>query len=90
MSKSDPRDALEDIVSDLKKTFKRYDRTARRKAWDSLSKPRGKELVRGLLLNPERPVVGLPRLLSFKEWLATSVQVQVQQSMGWPSDQHGI
>lgn len=74
MSKSDPRDALSDIVYNLKSIFGRYDRTARRKAWDALEKPAGQKLVRGLVTNPERPIVGLPKLLSFKEWLETYQQ----------------
>jgi hypothetical protein len=69
MSKSDPRDALSDIVHNLKSTFGRYNRTARRKAWDALEKPAGKKVVRDLVMNPKRPILGLPKLLSFKEWL---------------------
>jgi hypothetical protein len=69
MSKNDPRDALSDIVHSLKPIFGRYNRTARRKAWTALEKPQGKKLINNLLLNPNRPIVGLPKLLSFKEWL---------------------
>ena len=69
MSKSDPRDALEDMVKGLKSTFGQYNRTARRKAWHAIERPAGKRLIDSLILNPKRPVVGLPRLLSFKEWL---------------------
>jgi len=72
MSKSDPRDALHDITFGLKSVFGRYDRTARRKAWEALQKPKGKKLIQGLLLNPSKPVVGLPRLMSFKEWIEKS------------------
>ena len=69
MSKSDPRDALSDLVAGIKSTFGRYNRTARRKAWHAIERPAGKNLIDGLILNPKKPVVGLPRLLSFKEWL---------------------
>lgn len=69
MSKSDARDALSDIMHSLKSVFGRYDRAARRKAWKAIEKPAGERLVKSLLLNPKRPVIGLPRLLSFKEWL---------------------
>jgi len=82
MSKSDPRDALHDIVYGLKSVFAQYNRTARKKAWDVTQKPEGKRLIDSLLLNPSRPVVGLPRLLKapehtplkgkFKEWLDTT------------------
>ena len=72
MSKSDPRDALSDIMSGIKSTFGRYNRTARRKAWHAIERPAGKRLIDALILNPKKPVVGLPRLLSFKEWLKES------------------
>ena len=69
MSRNDPRDALHDIVHNLKSIFGRYDRTARRKAWKAIEKPAGERLLKNLIMNPKRPVVGIPRLLSFKEWL---------------------
>ena len=68
MSKSDPRDALKDMVNSLASTFKRYDRTARTKAWKSLSSSGGKQYVDKLLNSPTRPIVGVERLLRFKEW----------------------
>jgi hypothetical protein len=69
MSKNDARDTLSDIVHSLKSVFGRYNRSTRKKAWGALEKPAGKRLVNSLLLNPNRPIVGLPRLLNFKEWL---------------------
>lgn len=72
MSKNDPRDALQDIVQSLKTIFGRYDRTARRTAWKALEKPEGKKLVDDLILNPSRPVRGIPKLLGFKEWLEST------------------
>lgn len=74
MSKSDPRDVLNDIVMSLKSTFGRYNRAARRKAWSAIKRPGGQKLIDGLLLNPNKPVIGLPRLLSFKEWLENEVR----------------
>jgi hypothetical protein len=68
MSSSDPRDALKDMVHSLASTFKRYDRRARTKAWNSLSSSGGKQYVSKLLNSPSRPIVGVERLLKFKEW----------------------
>lgn len=69
MIKSDSRAALEDIVLSLKRVFKDYDRGSRAKAWKAIQTGKGKEIVDSLLVNPSRPIIGLPRLLHFKEWL---------------------
>lgn len=69
MSKNDARDTLSDIVHSLKSIFGRYDRATRRKAWKAIENPSGKKLINNLLLNPNRPTIGLPRLLKFKEWI---------------------
>jgi len=68
MSSSDPRKALKDMTKDLASIFKRYDRRARHKAWDSLTSSEGKRFVGKLLNSPTRPIVGVERLLRFKEW----------------------
>jgi len=75
MSKNDPRDALADMVHSLKSIFGRYNRPTRRKAWKALENQGGKKLISDLLLNPNRPVVGIPRLLRFKEWLEAQDEV---------------
>ena len=75
MSKNDARDTLSDIVHSLKSIFGRYNRTARRKAWKAIENPSGKKLINNLLLNPNRPTVGLPRLLRFKEWMDTQDEI---------------
>lgn len=74
MSRNDPRDALTDMVKGLTSTFKQYDMTARRKAWQALTSAAGKAQVEKLITSPGRPVVGLSRLLSFKEWLANQAE----------------
>lgn len=66
---SDPRDALTSIVGGLQSSFKRFTRAARQKAWRSLHTGPGKEKISALLNNPSQQVRGLPKLLSFKEWL---------------------
>jgi hypothetical protein len=72
MSSSDPRDALTDLISCLQNTFKRYDRSARTKAWRALQVGKGKEEVNRLLNSPGQQVTGIPGLLKFKEWLAAN------------------
>jgi hypothetical protein len=72
MSSSDPRDALKDMVHSLKGIFGKYDRRARKDAWASLTSSEGQKTVKRLLDSPKRPVVGIPRLLRFKEWFNES------------------
>ena len=70
--KGDSRKALTDMVYGLRDTFKQYDKGSRTKAWKSLQSGAGKDLIDKLLVNPSKPIVGLPRLLHFKEWLEKS------------------
>jgi hypothetical protein len=70
MASSDPRKALEAIVGSLQSTFKKFDRSARKKALVALQSRKGKSEINGLLTNPSQQVTGLPRLLSFKEWVS--------------------
>lgn len=70
MSDTDPRKALAAIIGGLQSSFKRFDRTARKKAWKSLQTGKGKKEIESLLDNPSYQVTGIPRLLSFKEWLS--------------------
>ncbi len=69
MSSSDPRDALKAMVNSLKGIFGRYDRRARKDAWSSLTSSEGQKTIKKILDSPGRPVIGIPRLLRFKEWL---------------------
>lgn len=67
--KSDPRQAISDMVFGLRDVFKKYDRSARKKAWDSLQHGEGKKHMAGLIDNPSKPIVGVYKWLSFKEWI---------------------
>jgi hypothetical protein len=67
--KSDPRQAISDMVYDLRDIFKKYSHPARKKAWDSLQQGEGKRHMKGLIENPNKPIVGVFQWLSFKEWL---------------------
>jgi hypothetical protein len=69
MSNSDPRKALTAIVGGLQSAFKRFDRSARKTAWKAIQSGAGKKEIDSLLNNPSQQVTGLPRLLSFKEWM---------------------
>jgi hypothetical protein len=69
MSKSSPRDALTDMVSSLKGVFNKYDRSSRKKAWKAIGSPQGKKEMNQLLDSPTRPVTGVSKWLSFKEWI---------------------
>jgi hypothetical protein len=68
-STSDPRDTLKEILFSLKGIFGRYTRSARKEAWRGLESAKGKAEVNKLLNNPNHPIVGVPRILDFKEWL---------------------
>jgi hypothetical protein len=72
MATNDARDALASLFSCVQSTFKRYDRSSRRQAWNALITGKGKEEVNKLLNSPTHQVIGIPRLLKFKEWLTRS------------------
>lgn len=72
MSSSDPRDALSDILHNLQLIFKRYDRSARKRAWGALENGPGKAEVHKLLDSPTKTIVGTSRFLNFKEWITQS------------------
>ena len=66
--KGDPRQAVQDLVYGIRDVFKKYDKGSRTKAWKAVQSGSGKNLVDALLINPSKPIVGLPRLMHFKEW----------------------
>ena len=68
MARSDARKAAEDLVGAIRKVFKNYTPTARRKAWSALTTSKGKNIIDRLSKDTSTPVTGLPRLLSFREW----------------------
>lgn len=67
--KSDSRQATKDLVDSVRSVFKDYSKSARRKSWDALTSSAGKTVVNKLIADPKVPVIGISRLLSFKEWL---------------------
>lgn len=74
MASTNPRDALTDLFRGIQSTFGKYNRTARKQAWDGLVSTKGREQVNKLLNSPTHQVTGIPNLLKFKEWLETNQQ----------------
>lgn len=68
-STTDPRLAAKDILQNLKSIFGQYSRSARKEAWRGIQSPKGKNEIEKLLNNPSHPIVGVPRILDFHEWL---------------------
>lgn len=68
-SPTDARPALSDIAYSLRDIFKKYTRSTRKIAWKAITSKEGDKLVDKIITNPSVPIVGLPRLLNFKEWL---------------------
>lgn len=73
-STTDPRLALTDILYGLKGIFKNYSRSARKEAWRGVQSAKGKAQIEKLLNNPDHPLVGIPRILDFKEWISRKAQ----------------
>lgn len=68
MSSTDPRDALSDLFRSIQSTFNKYNRTARKQAWDGLVSTKGRDQINKLLNSPTHQVTGIPSILRFKEW----------------------
>jgi hypothetical protein len=75
MSNSDAREALTDMVLSLRSIFKKYDRGARKKAWKSLQIGQGKHEINQLLDSPSKPLVGIQKWLTFREWIETQDEI---------------
>lgn len=80
MSSNDARDALAEIFAALRAVFKRYDRSTRKKAVRAIYAPDGKHKIEQLADSPTRPMIGIPKLLDFKEWLAQKNQSTSNQN----------
>lgn len=68
MSGTDPRKALTAMIYALRDIFEKNSIAARKKAWKALEEPKGKAEIHRLLNSPSRPIVGIYKLLDFKEW----------------------
>lgn len=69
MASNDARDAVEAIFGGLQSAFKKYNRPTRTRAWNAVVSAQGRAQVDKILNSPDRKLVGLSRLVSFKEWL---------------------
>ncbi len=67
---TDARPAVSDIIYSLRNIFKKYTRSTRKSAWKAVTNAEGEKLVDKIITNPSVPIVGLPKLLHFKEWLS--------------------
>jgi hypothetical protein len=67
MSITNKRDAIENIVRNLRKSFKDMTLQTRRKAWKSVRSDNGEKQVKKLIVNPNRQIQ--PLIMSFKEWI---------------------
>lgn len=69
MSTTDSRDAISALFAGIQGVFKKYDRVARKRAWDAVISSRGKEQISKIMNSPSYQLTGLAKLASFKEWL---------------------
>lgn len=60
--------AILDIASNLKKSFTKYSKNTRDKAWKRITSPEGEREIDKILLNPERQLNTFQKL-AFKEWM---------------------
>jgi hypothetical protein len=60
--------AILDIASNLTKSFKKYSKSTREKAWKRITSPDGEKQIKKILVNPERQLNTFPQL-AFKEWM---------------------
>jgi hypothetical protein len=60
--------AILDIASNLTKSFKKYSKSTREKAWKRITSPDGEKHIKKILVNPERQLNTFPQL-AFKEWM---------------------
>ena len=60
--------AILDIASNLKKSFTKYSRNTRDKAWKRITSAEGEREIDKILLNPERQLNTFQKL-AFKEWM---------------------
>ena len=60
--------AILDIASNLTKSFKKYSKSTREKAWKRISSADGEKQIKKILVNPGRQLSTFPQL-AFKEWM---------------------
>ena len=68
MAGTDPRKTLTAMVYSLKDIFVKKSIAAWKKDWKDLEETKRKRQIHRLLNSPSRPIVGIYKLLDFKEW----------------------
>jgi len=61
--------AIVDIASGLEKSFKKFSRNTREKAWKRITSADGEKEVKKILQDPERQLSIFAKL-TFKEWIS--------------------
>ena len=83
-SDSTPRDAMMDMVQELKKVFHRHSLYSRTDAWKRITSGKGEKLIKNLLQHPDYSTVQF-RALTFKEWTETNHGTPRETPPGTPS-----
>lgn len=63
------RKAVRELISELRKVFKKYTRNTRKEAWKAITSKKGERFINKLLTDPTLPIIGVERALRFKEWM---------------------
>ena len=88
--KSNPRQAIMDMIGALKGVFKDYSRTARKRAWKSLISAKGKREIDKILVTTSRPLAPF-RTLQFSEWmLVEEVQEEFAEKLTELQQEPGV
>lgn len=66
------KSAIVDIASNLSKTFKKYTKNTRTRAWDVITNKDGEKEVKKLLIDPDRSLNMFSKL-NFKEWIRNNI-----------------
>ncbi len=68
--KSNKRDAIEDIVKNLRSSFKDMSYPTRKEVWKAITSEKGKKEINKIIVNPNRQIDSLLiKNFSFKEWI---------------------
>lgn len=65
--------AILDIAGNLEKSFRKFSKSTREKAWQRLTGPDGDKQIKKILVDPNRQLNTFQQL-AFKEWLDKSKQ----------------
>lgn len=68
--KSNKRDAIADLIKNLRSSFKNMSLPTRKKAWEAMTSEKGKKEIKKIIANPNRQIDSLLiQNFSFKEWI---------------------